>query len=41
MPDRTPTEHTYPEVEDRLRRLPNPLPPPRPGDWLAEHPEKG
>src|SRR5262245_25352235 len=41
MPDRVPTENTYPEVEDRLRPLADPLPDPRPGDWLAEHPEKG
>lgn len=41
MRDRTPTENAYPEVEDRLRSLAEPLPPPRPGDWLAEHPEKG
>jgi archaemetzincin len=41
MPDRVPTENIYPEIEDRLRPLAEPLPPPRPGDWLAEHPEKG
>jgi archaemetzincin len=35
------TENFYPEVEDRLRHLAEPLPPPRPGDWLAQHPEKG
>jgi archaemetzincin len=28
-------------VEDRLRPLAEPLPPARPGDWLAEHREKG
>jgi archaemetzincin len=31
----------YPELESKLRRLADPLPPPRPGDWLAEHPEPG
>jgi archaemetzincin len=41
MPVRTPTENDYPEVEDRLRSLAEPLSPPRPGDWLAEHPERG
>ncbi len=41
MPDRVPTEDTYPEVEDRLTPLAEPLPPPRPGDWLAEHRERG
>ena len=41
MPDRVPTENTYPEVEDRLRPLAEPLPPPQPGDWRAGHPEKG
>ena len=28
-------------IEDRLRPLAEPLPRPRPGDWLAEHREKG
>lgn len=37
----TPTEELYPEVEDRLRPLAEPLERPRPGDWLAEHREKG
>jgi archaemetzincin len=31
----------YPELEHRLRPLADPLPPPRPGDWLAEHDEPG
>jgi len=36
-----PTENLYPELEDRLRPLAEPLEAPRPGDWLAEHREKG
>lgn len=31
----------YPELESKLRPLADPLPRPRPGDWLAEHPEPG
>jgi archaemetzincin len=31
----------YQELEQKLRPLADPLPPPRPGDWLAEHPELG
>ena len=31
----------YLELEQRLRPLADPLPPPRPGDWLAEHDEPG
>jgi archaemetzincin len=31
----------YLDVEAHLRPLADPLPPPRPGDWLAEHPEPG
>jgi archaemetzincin len=31
----------YPELEIKLRPLADPLPPPRPGDWLAEHDEPG
>jgi archaemetzincin len=31
----------HPEMERQLRSLAEPLPPPRPGDWLAEHPEPG
>jgi len=31
----------YPELEERLRPLADPLPPPRPGEWLAEHDEPG
>ena len=31
----------YPELEQKLRLLANHLPPPRPGDWLAEHDETG
>jgi pimeloyl-ACP methyl ester carboxylesterase len=32
---------TYLDVEQKLRPLADPLPPPRPGDWLAEHDEPG
>src|SRR5437764_15186867 len=32
---------SYPELESTLRPLADPLLPPRPGDWLAEHPEPG
>jgi archaemetzincin len=32
---------SHPELEQKLRPLADPLPPPRPGDWLAEHPEPG
>ena len=31
----------YSELEQKLRPLANPLPRPRPGNWLAEHPEPG
>ena len=31
----------YLELEERLRPLADPLPRPRPGDWLAEHDEPG
>jgi archaemetzincin len=31
----------YPELQKKLRPLADPLPPPRPGDWLAEHDEPG
>jgi archaemetzincin len=31
----------YLELERKLRLLADPLPGPRPGDWLAEHPEAG
>src|SRR6516164_3493164 len=31
----------YMEPEEKLRRLADPLPAPRPGDWLAEHDEPG
>ena len=31
----------YLNLETRLRPLADPLPPPRPGDWLAEHHEPG
>ena len=31
----------YPELEQKLRPLADPLPVPRPGDWLAEHDEPG
>jgi archaemetzincin len=31
----------YAEVEHKLRPLADPLPPPEPGDWLAEHHEPG
>jgi archaemetzincin len=32
---------SYLALEEKLRPLAVPLPPPRPGDWLAEHPEPG
>ena len=41
MKHEPPTEHLYPEVEDRLRPLAEPLEAPRPGEWLSEHREKG
>jgi archaemetzincin len=31
----------YAELEELLRPLAEPLPPPRPGDWMAEHDEPG
>ena len=31
----------FPDLEERLRPLADPLSPPRPGDWLAEHDEPG
>ena len=31
----------YNDLERNLRPLADPLPLPRPGDWLAEHPEPG
>jgi archaemetzincin len=31
----------YADLEMKLGPLADPLPPPRPGDWLAEHPEPG
>ena len=31
----------YLDLERKLRPLAEPLPAPRPGDWLAEHPEPG
>ena len=31
----------YLELEEKLRPLADPLPPPQPGDWLAEHDEPG
>lgn len=34
-------DRDYPEIEDRLRSLGEPLERPRPGDWLVEHREKG
>jgi archaemetzincin len=34
-------ENLYPDIEDRLRPLAEPLPEPEAGDWLAEHEEKG
>lgn len=37
----TPPERLYPEVEDRLHPLAESLERSRPGDWLAEHREKG
>ena len=32
---------SYFEIEMKLRNLGEPLPAPRLGDWLAEHPESG
>jgi archaemetzincin len=32
---------SYLALEEKLRPLADPLPPPRPGDWLAEHHEPG
>ena len=34
-------ENLFPDLEARLRDLATPLPDPEPGDWLAEHREKG
>jgi archaemetzincin len=34
-------QEAYRELEGKLRPLAQPLPAPRPGDWLAEHPEPG
>jgi archaemetzincin len=34
-------ENLYPDIEDRLRHLAEPLGEPEEGDWLAEHQEKG
>ncbi len=36
-----PTEYLYADVEEKLRRLAEPLEQPEIGDWLAEHPEPG
>src|SRR5947209_14761456 len=36
-----PLENDYLEIEERLRPLASPLEEPGPGDWLAEHREKG
>ena len=36
-----PVPEPYPELKEKLRPLAEPLPRPRPGDWLAEHPEPG
>ena len=36
-----PVPEPYADLERKLRPLADPLPPPRPGDWLAEHPEPG
>jgi archaemetzincin len=41
MAERKQTDDFFPEIEDRLRALAEPLEDPRPGDWLAEHREKG
>jgi archaemetzincin len=38
---RTPPDNFYPEIEDRLCPLAEPLARRRAGDWLAEHREKG
>jgi archaemetzincin len=34
-------KNRYADLETRLRSLATPLAPPRRGDWLAEHPERG
>jgi archaemetzincin len=34
-------KNSYLDLERKLRPLASPLPPPRPGDWLAEHREPG
>jgi archaemetzincin len=34
-------DNSYPDLERKLRPLASPLPPPSPGDWLAQHPEPG
>jgi archaemetzincin len=34
-------ENLYPDLEAQLRHLAEPLPAPQPGDWLAEHKERG
>jgi hypothetical protein len=36
-----PVPEPYLDLERKLRPLADPLPAPRPGDWLAEHPEPG
>jgi archaemetzincin len=36
-----PTEEDYPQIEEKLRPLAEPLERPRAGDWLSEHHEKG
>jgi hypothetical protein len=41
VPDEQTPEQLYAEVEEGLRHLAEPLERPRPGDWLAEHCEKG
>jgi archaemetzincin len=41
LPPKGSSDHLYPEIEDRLRPLASPLLPPLPGEWLAEHRQKG
>jgi archaemetzincin len=41
MPTELSDENVFAEVEDKLRPIAEPLERPRPGDWLAEHIEKG
>src|SRR5918996_1078017 len=38
---KNPVSEPYLDLEEKLRPLADPLPAPRPGDWLAEHDEPG